>query len=126
MPFDGHREHGTARLDDDPARPAITESFGARARPLRDLATGTRAPLMRMYATGAPLRVGVSHARATPPTLLEFVHRTGFPAERVTTLAADWADAQGPPPPWSRVPQPGPPPGWAAPRHVGRRRCWSR
>ncbi|MDX3102643.1 zinc-binding dehydrogenase [Nonomuraea angiospora] len=57
------------------------------------LATGTRVPLMRMYATDATLRVGVSHARATLPGLLEFVHRTGFPAERVITLLADWDDA---------------------------------
>jgi alcohol dehydrogenase len=27
------------------------------------------------------------------PELLAFVERTGFPAERVTTLAADWEDA---------------------------------
>jgi alcohol dehydrogenase len=46
-----------------------------------------------MYATDITLRVGVSHARATLPDLLEFVHRTGFPAERVTTLLADWDDA---------------------------------
>ncbi|MER6005717.1 alcohol dehydrogenase catalytic domain-containing protein [Nonomuraea angiospora] len=57
------------------------------------LATGTRVPLMRMYATDTTLRVGVSHARATLPDLLEFVHRTGFPAERVITLLADWDDA---------------------------------
>ncbi|MEV0236575.1 hypothetical protein [Nonomuraea sp. NPDC050786] len=57
------------------------------------LATGTRLPLMRMYATDATLRVGVSHARANLPDLLDFVHRTGFPAERVTTLTADWDDA---------------------------------
>ncbi|GAA3243336.1 hypothetical protein GCM10020216_070570 [Nonomuraea helvata] len=57
------------------------------------LATGTRLPLMRMYATDATLRVGVSHARANLPALLDFVHRTGFPAERVTTLTADWDDA---------------------------------
>lgn len=57
------------------------------------LATGTRIPLMHMYATDITLRVGVSHARATLPDLLEFVHRTGFPAERVTTLLADWDDA---------------------------------
>ncbi|WP_226874477.1 hypothetical protein [Microbispora sitophila] len=48
---------------------------------------------MRMYATDVTLRVGVSHARATLPELLDFVHRTGFPAERVTTLLADWDDA---------------------------------
>jgi hypothetical protein len=27
------------------------------------------------------------------PELLAFVDRTGFPAERVTTLTADWDDA---------------------------------
>src|SRR5439155_26273944 len=57
------------------------------------LATGTRVQLMRMYATGAALRVGVSHARAVLPDLLAFVARTEFPAERVTTVAAGWADA---------------------------------
>jgi threonine dehydrogenase-like Zn-dependent dehydrogenase len=57
------------------------------------LATGPRVPLLRMYATGATLRVGVSHARAVLPDLLAFVARTGFPAERVTTLAAAWEDA---------------------------------
>jgi alcohol dehydrogenase len=57
------------------------------------LATGTRVPLMRMYATDAMLRVGVSHARATLPELLDFVARSGFPAERVTSLTADWDDA---------------------------------
>jgi hypothetical protein len=57
------------------------------------LASGTRVPAMRMYATSATLRVGVSHARAVLPELLAFIERTEFPAERVTTLAADWEDA---------------------------------
>jgi alcohol dehydrogenase len=57
------------------------------------LATATPVPVMHMYATDATLRVGVSHARATLPELLEFVSRTGFAAERVTTLTADWDDA---------------------------------
>jgi threonine dehydrogenase-like Zn-dependent dehydrogenase len=57
------------------------------------LGAGTRVPLMRMYATDATLRVGVSHARAVLPDLLAFVARTGFAAERVTTLTADWDDA---------------------------------
>jgi hypothetical protein len=48
---------------------------------------------MRMYATDATLRVGVSHARAALPELLAFIARTSFPAERVTTLAAGWDDA---------------------------------
>ena len=57
------------------------------------LASGTRVPLMRMYATDATLRLGVSHARAVLPDLLAFVARSGFPAERVTTLTTDWDDA---------------------------------
>lgn len=57
------------------------------------LATGTRVPLMHMYATDATLRVGVSHARAVLPDVLDFVARTGYPAERVTTLTAPWDDA---------------------------------
>lgn len=57
------------------------------------LSTGTRVPLMRMYATDATLRVGVSHSRAVLPELLAFLDRTGFPAERVTTLTAPWDDA---------------------------------
>lgn len=57
------------------------------------LGSGTRIPLMRMYATDATLRLGVSHSRAVLPGLLDFVYRTGFPAERVTTLDAPWDDA---------------------------------
>ena len=57
------------------------------------LATGTRLPVMHMYATDATLRVGVSHARAVLPDLLAFIARTGLPAEQVTTLTADWDDA---------------------------------
>jgi threonine dehydrogenase-like Zn-dependent dehydrogenase len=57
------------------------------------LATGTRVPLMHMYATDATLRLGVSHARAILPSLLDFVHRTGFAAERVTTRTAAWDEA---------------------------------
>jgi threonine dehydrogenase-like Zn-dependent dehydrogenase len=56
-------------------------------------ASGTRVPLMRMYATDATLRLGVAHARAILPELLAFVERTGFAAEGVTTLRADWDDA---------------------------------
>jgi threonine dehydrogenase-like Zn-dependent dehydrogenase len=57
------------------------------------VATGTRVPLMHMYATDATLHLGVSHPRAVLPELLDFVSRTGFPAERVATLTADWDDA---------------------------------
>jgi alcohol dehydrogenase len=59
------------------------------------LGSGTRIPLMRMYANDSTLRLGVSHARALLPELLDFVARTGFPAERVGTLTADWEDAPG-------------------------------
>jgi alcohol dehydrogenase len=59
------------------------------------LGAGTRVPLMRMYATDAVLRIGVSHARAALPDLLAFVERTGFAAEQVATLTADWNDAPG-------------------------------
>ncbi|HEX5618114.1 MAG TPA: alcohol dehydrogenase catalytic domain-containing protein [Solirubrobacteraceae bacterium] len=57
------------------------------------LATGTRVPVMHMYAIDGTLRVGVSHARAVLPDLLAFVARTGFPAEQVATVTADWDDA---------------------------------
>jgi threonine dehydrogenase-like Zn-dependent dehydrogenase len=57
------------------------------------LAPTTRTPLMHMYANDATLRVGVSSVRPVLPDLLDFVGRTGFPAERVTTLLADWEDA---------------------------------
>jgi threonine dehydrogenase-like Zn-dependent dehydrogenase len=57
------------------------------------LAAGTRIPLMRMYATDVTLHLGVSHPRAVLPQLLAFLAATGFPAESVTTLVADWDDA---------------------------------
>jgi threonine dehydrogenase-like Zn-dependent dehydrogenase len=57
------------------------------------LAPGTKIPLMHMYANDATLKVGVSNVRPVLPSLLEFVARTGFPAEQVTTATADWDDA---------------------------------
>ena len=57
------------------------------------LATGTKVPIMDMYATSATLRVGISHVRPILPGLLDFVATTGFPAEQVTSLLADWEDA---------------------------------
>lgn len=57
------------------------------------LGTGTRLPVMDMYATSAQLNVGVSSVRPHLPGLLDFVARTGFEAERVTSLVADWDDA---------------------------------
>ena len=57
------------------------------------LASGTRVPLMHMYANDITLRVGVSHVRPILPELLEFVARENFPAEKVTTLTAPWDEA---------------------------------
>jgi threonine dehydrogenase-like Zn-dependent dehydrogenase len=57
------------------------------------LSPGTRVPLMHMYANDATLRIGVSHVRPELPELLAFIARTGFPAELVTTVTADWDDA---------------------------------
>ncbi|MEU0236151.1 alcohol dehydrogenase catalytic domain-containing protein [Nocardiopsis sp. NPDC006198] len=57
------------------------------------VAPATRVPLMQMYANDSTLRLGVSHPRAVLRELLDFVERTGFEAERVTTLTADWEQA---------------------------------
>jgi threonine dehydrogenase-like Zn-dependent dehydrogenase len=57
------------------------------------LSPGTKVPLMHMYANDATLRLGVSNVRPVLPDLLDFVARTDFPAERVTTVLADWEDA---------------------------------
>ena len=57
------------------------------------LATGTKVPIMDMYATSATLRVGISHVRPILPALLDFIATTGFPAEQVTSLLADWEEA---------------------------------
>ncbi|WP_214110108.1 zinc-dependent alcohol dehydrogenase [Acrocarpospora catenulata] len=57
------------------------------------LGTGTRLPAMDMYATSATLSIGVSHVRPVLPELLDFVATTGFEAERVTSVLADWDDA---------------------------------
>jgi hypothetical protein len=50
-------------------------------------------PVMDMYATSSTRHVGVSNVRPVLPELLDFVSRTGFEAERVTTVLADWDDA---------------------------------
>lgn len=57
------------------------------------LAPDTKVPLMHMYANDATLHLGVSNVRPVLPDLLDFVARTEFPAEQVTTLLADWEDA---------------------------------
>lgn len=57
------------------------------------LQTNTALPVMDMYATSATLHVGVSNVRPVLPDVLDFVVRTGFAAEKVTTTVADWDDA---------------------------------
>ncbi|WP_330252987.1 alcohol dehydrogenase catalytic domain-containing protein [Nocardia sp. NBC_00565] len=57
------------------------------------LPPGTKVPLMHMYANDATLHISVSHVRPVLPDLLDFIARTDFPAEHVTTLLADWDDA---------------------------------
>ncbi|MFI9532861.1 zinc-binding dehydrogenase [Nocardia fusca] len=57
------------------------------------VAPGTKVPLMHMYANDITLHVGVSHVRPLLPDLLGFVARTGFAAEKVTTVLADWDQA---------------------------------
>ena len=57
------------------------------------VAPATRVPLMHMYAIDATLRLGVSHPSAVLGELLEFVSRTDFEAERVTTVTAEWEQA---------------------------------
>lgn len=57
------------------------------------LTSTTRLPVMDMYATSATLHVGISHVRPHLPDLLDFIATSGFPAEQVTTVLADWDDA---------------------------------
>jgi threonine dehydrogenase-like Zn-dependent dehydrogenase len=57
------------------------------------LAPGTRLPVMDMYATTATLKVGLSHVRPHLPAVLDFVAKHDFPAEKVTSVLAEWKDA---------------------------------
>lgn len=57
------------------------------------LPMGTKVPLMHMYANDATLKIGVSNVRPILPDVLNFVATERFPAEKVTTLTADWEDA---------------------------------
>ncbi|NEA37554.1 alcohol dehydrogenase catalytic domain-containing protein [Streptomyces sp. SID13031] len=56
-------------------------------------ASGIKVPIMDMYATSATLKVGVSHVRPHLPELLDFIVRSNFSAELVTSVLADWEDA---------------------------------
>ncbi|WP_446663935.1 zinc-dependent alcohol dehydrogenase [Flexivirga sp. B27] len=54
---------------------------------------GTKLPVMDMYATSATLKAGVSNVRPRLPELLDFVARSDFPAEKVTSTLLPWEDA---------------------------------
>ena len=47
----------------------------------------------QMYANSTTLHVGVSHARANLPQLIDLVERDEFDPLKVATLIADWDDA---------------------------------
>jgi threonine dehydrogenase-like Zn-dependent dehydrogenase len=104
------RSRGRSVLSAVPRRYDVVVEASSRNQGLRDairalrpggvctctgyyLATGTKLPVMHMYATSATLNVGISHVRPVLAELLDFVATTGFPAERVTSLLADWEDA---------------------------------
>jgi alcohol dehydrogenase len=57
------------------------------------LRAGTRLPLMQMYANCSTLHVGMAHARADLPDVLNLVASGAFSPALVTTHLADWADA---------------------------------
>lgn len=50
-------------------------------------------PLLQMYANSTTLKVGVSHARAFLPAVVDFVASGRFDPLAVTTVIADWEDA---------------------------------
>jgi alcohol dehydrogenase len=56
-------------------------------------AGSTGLPLMQMYANSSTLHVGVSHARAVIPQVIDLVARGGFDPLAVATVIADWDDA---------------------------------
>jgi alcohol dehydrogenase len=56
-------------------------------------AARTGLSLMQMYANSTTLHVGVSHARADLPHVIDLVERDKFQPLKVATLIADWDDA---------------------------------
>ncbi len=101
--FDRHapRVHGDYRV----AVEASATAAGIRYA-LRSLAPGgictavgfyfarsTGLPLMQMYANSTTLHVGVSHARAGIPHVIDLVAKGAFDPLAVATVIADWDDA---------------------------------
>jgi alcohol dehydrogenase len=56
-------------------------------------ANSTGLPLMQMYANSSTLHVGVSHARAAIPQVIDLVASGAFNPLAVATVIADWDDA---------------------------------
>ncbi|MGH8199206.1 MAG: zinc-binding dehydrogenase, partial [Steroidobacteraceae bacterium] len=56
-------------------------------------AKSTGLPLLQMYANSTTLRIGVSHARADLPAVIDFIAQGTFDPLKVATLIADWDDA---------------------------------
>ena len=50
-------------------------------------------PLLQMYANTTTLKVGISHARAFLPAVVNFIRSGQFDPLTVTTVIADWEDA---------------------------------
>lgn len=105
-----HRSRKKSALGSITARYDVAVEASSSAQGLRDairalrpggvctgtgyyLAPHTKVPVMDMYATSSTLKVGVSNVRPFLPDLLDFIATTAFPAEKVTTLLADWEDA---------------------------------
>ena len=55
---------------------------------------GISLPLMQMFANDSTLHTGVSHPRASLPDVLSLIESGKFQPEKITTLLADWNDAE--------------------------------
>jgi alcohol dehydrogenase len=55
---------------------------------------GTSLPLMQMYANDSTFHTGIAHPRASLPDVLNLIESKKFQPEKITTLLADWNDAE--------------------------------
>jgi alcohol dehydrogenase len=56
-------------------------------------AKSTGLPLLQMFTNSTTLKIGVSHARANLPAVIELITSGRFEPLKVATLIADWNDA---------------------------------
>jgi threonine dehydrogenase-like Zn-dependent dehydrogenase len=56
-------------------------------------AKATGLPLMQMYANSTTLRLGVSHARADLPRVIDLIAKGAFDPRKVATVVVNWDDA---------------------------------